>query len=307
MTERTGRSRTRSRRAVRLPDFIIVGAAKSGTTSLFAWLSEQPEIWSPQVKEPEFFSHERVWRRGVEWYGRMFAGAGTDRLCGEASTSYTKLSYSATAAERIAATIPDVRIVYVLRHPIERLRSHYRHEIQRGRERRPLAQALADPRNEYAGTSSYFARLEPYTRLLDRGQIQVVRFEDLVAPAGPGWSAIIAHLGLPDRPRPDGVYNVTADKLGFTRTMDRLWKLGLLRPVKYVPGPVRRLGKRALTRSGSDYTAELDRSLAQIPEPVERGIWDDVGRLERWLGVDRPLWPQIGTAQGTADDGAGPP
>jgi Sulfotransferase domain len=307
VTERTERFRTRSRRAVRLPDFIIVGAAKSGTTSLFTWLTAQPDIWSPHVKEPDFFSHEQVWRRGMDWYGRMFAGAGTDRLCGEASTSYTKLGFSATAAERIAATIPDVRIVYVVRHPIERLRSHYRHEIQRGREHRPLAEALADPQNEYAGTSSYFARLEPYTRLLDRSQIRVVRFEDLIAPAGTGWSAIIEHLGLPDRPRPDGVYNVTADKLGFTRTMDRLWKLGLLRPAKYFPRPVRRLGKRVLMRSGSEYIAELDRSLAQIPEDVERRIWDDVGRLERWLGVDEQLWPEIGAPQGSADGRAGGP
>ena len=280
---------------MRLPDFIIIGAAKSGTTSLFKWLSEQPEIRAPEVKEPDFFAHDRVWQRGPEWYGSLFAHAGPEFVTGEASTSYTELRYAATAAERMAETVPHVKVVYVLRHPLDRLRSHYRHEIQKGRERRPLAEALAEDGNEYVGSSRYFTCLEPYTRVFPREQICVVRFEDMVTEPAPAWFAILSHLGLSDRPVPGSVWNVTADKPGYSRATLKLYEKGLLRPVKHLPGPVRRLGKALLTRNGSKYADQLDRSSAHIPDEFEGQIWGDVAQLEAWLGVGRKLWPR--TAQ----------
>lgn len=274
----------------RLPHFIIIGAAKSGTTSLINWLAEQPEVWSPHLKEPDFFSHDRIWRRGPDWYGGIFAGAEPGLLCGEASTSYSELQYSARAAERMAATIPNVKLIYILRHPIERLRSHYRHEIQRGRERRPLAEAIADPTNEYVGSSLYLSRLEPYTRVFERDQICVARFEDVVDPGGRGWSAILDHLGLADRPQPGGVWNRTADKPGYTKTMLRLWKLGLLRPARYLPRRARSVGRALLTRSGAGYARMLENAAAPIPGVIEHRIWADVSRLGDWLGADGNLW-----------------
>src|SRR5262245_17814119 len=105
-----------------MPDFIIIGAKKSGTKSLINWLSEQPEVESTRIKEPNFFSWDDVWSRGPAWYSGLFAGAGTDRLCGEASTSYTELRHAIKAAERMGATVPAVKVIYTLRHPIERLR-----------------------------------------------------------------------------------------------------------------------------------------------------------------------------------------
>jgi Sulfotransferase domain len=286
----TDPGRTRKAEGSRFPDFIIIGAAKSGTTSLFKWLSEQPEIWVPGLKEPDFFSHDRIWSRGPEWYGTVFAGAGRSLLCGEASTSYTEIKYAARTAPRMAETIPDVKLIYVLRHPLERLRSHYRHETQRGRERRPLADAVAEVENEYVGSSLYFTCLEPYVSSFSRDQICVVRFEDLVTPPPIGWSAILDHLGLPQRPLPGGVYNRTADKPGYGRTLMRLSELGVLRGTRHLPGPVRRLGKTVFTRRRSDYALQLEQSRMPLPDAVERRIWTDVLRLEAWLGAESPLW-----------------
>jgi hypothetical protein len=290
---RTGDRDSRTARKAegsRLPDFIIIGAAKSGTTSLFRWLSEQQEVWVPDLKEPNFFSYDRIWSRGREWYGTVFAGASQSPLCGEASTSYTELQYAARTAPRMAETIPEVKLIYVLRHPLERLRSHYRHEIQRGRERRQLADAVAEVENEYVGSSLYFTCLEPYVKFFRRDQICVVRFEDLVTHPPLGWSAILDHLGLHQRPLPEGVYNRTADKPGYSRTLVRLWELGLLRGTKHLPGPVRRFGKALLTRHGHDYALQLEQSRMPLPEAVEQRIWTDVLRLEVWLGADTHLW-----------------
>jgi hypothetical protein len=286
---------------MRLPEFVIIGAAKSGTTSLFRWLSEQPEVWCPEVKEPDFFAHDDAWERGLGWYANLFVRAEGHPLTGEASTSYTELRHAATAARRMADTIADARLIYLLRHPLDRLRSHYRHEIQRGRERRSLADAVAVEGNEYVGSSRYFTCLEPYARAFPRGQICVVRFEDLVSAPAPGWAAILAHLGLGDRARPLTVWNVTADKPGYSRTALKLYERGLLRPAKHLPGPVRRLGRALLTRGGSDYKRRLAQSSAEVPDEVERRIWDDIEHLEAWLGVDRPLWPRTGDPARPAD------
>jgi Sulfotransferase family len=276
--------------ASRLPDFIIIGAAKSGTTSVFHWLSEQPEIHGCRLKEPDYFSHDREWRRGGGWYASLFAGAALDSLLGEASTSYTELRYAARTAARMAESVPAAKLLYLLRHPIERLRSHYLHDARKGRERRSLRDAVTDPTNEYLGSSLYYTCLKPYTLLFPREQICVVRFEDVVSDAASGWSQILAHLGLPIRPHPSSVWNRSSDKPAYTRTMLRLWESGLLRPARYLPSSVRRRGKAILTRGGSDHTRQMERSREALPRSVEERIWADVHSLEMWLGSDRPLW-----------------
>ncbi len=120
----------------RLPDFIVIGAAKSGTTTLHEWLHRQPEVYCSVLKEPRFFS--RDWGKGIDWYAGLFAGAATDQLIGEASTNYTDTNFSELAAERMSATIPCARLVYLLRHPVERLRSQYGHNWRRAAETAPL-------------------------------------------------------------------------------------------------------------------------------------------------------------------------
>ena len=84
------------------------------------------------MKEPVFFSDETAWNRGTDWYRSLFAESAPGSLTGEASVEYTDPAVADTAAARIAATIPDARLVCLLRDPIDRLRSHYRHEVQRG-------------------------------------------------------------------------------------------------------------------------------------------------------------------------------
>ncbi|MBA3583056.1 MAG: sulfotransferase domain-containing protein, partial [Gemmatimonadetes bacterium] len=143
-------------RNVRLPDFIVIGAMKSGTTTLFEWLADQPEFALPALKEPNFFSDDRQWRKGLGWYGGLFADAPPDCLVGEASVRYTGASLSAIAAERMAATVPHARLIYLVRHPIDRIRSQYRHWAIVMRGSKTLVEALNKPDNELVGRSLYY-------------------------------------------------------------------------------------------------------------------------------------------------------
>lgn len=278
----------------RLPDFVIIGAMKSATSTLYQWLRARPEVHMAWPKETNYFAVPKWWEQGIDWYTGRFAEATEDQLAGEASVIYTSPQYADVAAERMAEAVPQARLIYIVREPIERLRSHYRHEAQRHRETRSLLQCLAEPANTYVGHSMYFARLEPYLRLFPREQILVLRFDDFVEPPHPAWIEAQRFLGLSAGPAPGTAHNVTADKTQWTKTLLWMREHGVFtfaRAAK-LPTPIRKAGKRIFTRGGDTFRGVLDESDSAIPSELVRPIWDDVARMEAWLEVDRPLWPR---------------
>jgi len=278
----------------RLPDFVIIGAMKSATSTLYQWLRARPDVHMAHPKETNYFAVPKWWDQGIDWYTGQFAGATQSQLAGEASVIYTSPQYADVAAARMAEALPRARLIYIVREPIQRLRSHYRHEAQRHRETRSLLECLAEPGNTYLGHSMYHARLEPYLRLFPREQILVLRFEDFVKAPHPAWTEAQRFLGLPEQPAVGTAYNVTADKTQWTKTL--LWMrehevFTFARAAK-LPKPIRRVGKRVFTRGGDTFREVLDESDRAIPEELVRPAWDDLARLEAWLGVERPLWPR---------------
>jgi hypothetical protein len=272
-----------------LPDFLIVGAMKAGTTSLYRWLGQQEEVFMPTRKEPNFFCDQPVWSKGLGWYAEQFSDALPAQIRGEASVKYTAPEHNAKAAGRIWETLPWARLIFVARHPIDRLRSHYRHQVRRGRERRPLSAALEQPNNEYIRYSMYDKCLQPYFALFPKEQIRVVRFEDLIDREASGWEAVLSHLGLVSRPCPPVAYNTSSKKTQFTRPMLWTWERGLLRRVDAVPHVVRAIGKRILIRrtgSGAHFLTESD----QVDEALLLPVWNDISAFEERLGLDDPLW-----------------
>ena len=106
-----------------LPNLIIIGAQKSGTSSLHYYLDLHPEIAMSKLKELDFFSREERWRRGVDWYARQFRDA---PVRGEASPSYTSYPTYDSVPERISEVVPAARLVYLVRDPIDRIVSAWR-------------------------------------------------------------------------------------------------------------------------------------------------------------------------------------
>lgn len=269
---------------------------KSGTTTLFRWLAEQPEVTGATSKEPAFFSRDDRWELGLSWYEALFEATAVTQWLIEASTSYTNPDYSAKAARRMAEVRPTARLVYLLREPIDRARSHYRHQVQRGRERRPLIPALSDPGTNYLAQSRYWSCLVPYTEVFDRHQILVLRFEDLIGDEGVAWERVLRFLDMDTRPRPELAHNVTAAKpayaglLGAVARHDRL-----LRLATSLPGPVRKVAGRLIDRRPAGYESLMAGSTQPLPSSLTEDVWDDVAQLELWLGSDGPLWrrPEI--------------
>ena len=107
------------------PNLFVIGAMKSGTTTLHEYLGSHPEICMSDRKEPGYFVEEYGWSNGVDWYLRQFSGDGKEKYLGESTTDYTKLPRFKGVARRIAEFNPGAKIMYLLRDPIERTISHY--------------------------------------------------------------------------------------------------------------------------------------------------------------------------------------
>ena len=132
------RARALDRRPRLDPDFIIVGAQKAGSTSLYAYLAAHPDVDQPLVKEINYF--DLLADRGHAWYRRHFpVRSDTRHISGEASPMYMVHPY---ALERIARDLPEVKVIAILREPVSRLVSHYRHSVRLGHETLALNEAL---------------------------------------------------------------------------------------------------------------------------------------------------------------------
>jgi Sulfotransferase domain len=265
------------------PDFLIVGAMKAGTTSLSSWLGSQPEVFVPPIKEPNFFSDDRVWNKGLGWYRGLFDEAEPDRMGGEASVAYTDLVGSKVAATRIAQVLPDVKLVLVIRNPVDRLRSHYRHEVLRGRERRPLGEVLRDPSSPYVERSRYFACFEPFAERFHRPRMCVLRFEDLFGATEDGWLRLLGFLELEGRPRPTTRLNASAERAQFTPVMRAAWDAGVRRVPRFVPRVVRRAMKPIFLHDRPDPLLETAND--RVPSDVMDVLQADANRMSAWLDV----------------------
>jgi hypothetical protein len=193
---------SRSAQAQDLPTFIVIGAMKAGTTSLYHYLRNHDEIFMSRIKELDFFVSESNWSRGLDWYRHQFSGAGDAIARGEASTLYTKFPEYRGVPERIASLLPDVRLVYVVRDPIVRLRSHYQHRVMTGAEKAPPEMALLQ-NPTYLNCSRYAMQLEQYLDHFPREQILVVASESLRTDRRATVQEVYRFLGVDPTQLPD--------------------------------------------------------------------------------------------------------
>jgi hypothetical protein len=167
----------------RLPNFLIIGASKCGTTSLWTYLNRHPDLFLADPKEPMFFNWEAHYDQGVDWYSNLFADAGNKQAIGEATTSYTYAPHSPDVPQRMHHLIPDCRLIYMVRPPVARTYSHYLQELQ---------VRVWAPEGELGTFESaikmcpmlidagmYLKQIEHFLRFYRRDQIKVLLLEDL--------------------------------------------------------------------------------------------------------------------------------
>jgi hypothetical protein len=179
-----------------LPDFIIIGAMKCGTSTLAAQLAAQDGVFVTTPKEPNFFSDEDVFAKGMGWYEALFEGAAPGDLKGEASTHYTKLPTYPAAAARAHAAAPGARLIYLMREPVGRAISHYVHEWTQGIAGDDLDKAI-DALPEMTAYSRYDEQLAPWRALYGADAILCLRLEDMKADPLGALERVAVHLRRP--------------------------------------------------------------------------------------------------------------
>jgi hypothetical protein len=184
---------------IRLPDFLILGAMKAGTSSLADWMNEHPQIFLPG-KEVQFFNGKNF-GRGRDWYAAHFAGTAKP-VVGEKTPAYL---YSEECAGRIRNFLGHPRLIVVLRHPVDRMWSNYCHTVLRGQESLSFAGAVqADAERErqgnlfrcYARRSRYAFQMARYLEHFDRSRMHLLAFEDLMEKPQEELRRIYSFLGV---------------------------------------------------------------------------------------------------------------
>jgi hypothetical protein len=200
-----------------LPDFLILGAQKAGTTALYAYLRRHPKITGPSWKEVSYF--DRHYARGPSWYRGNFPNLLRARgvLVGEASPSYL---FHPLAPQRVKELVPEARLIALVRNPIERALSHYNHELALGRERLTFEDALgaeegrlegeeerlrADPRyfssewwsHTYKARGRYAEQLERWLEVWPREQLLILPSEELLDEPKRAHADVLEFLGAP--------------------------------------------------------------------------------------------------------------
>ncbi len=199
-----------------LPNFLIIGTPKAGTTAIYHYLKQHPEIYLSPNKEPHFFSF--IGEQKPDWgvktlaeYEKLFQGVTQEKAIGEASIWYL---YSQSAAEQIKHYIPDVKIIIILRNPIERAYSSWAFRVQCGWESIvDFQQALQAEENRiannyewdfhYLHTGFYYNQIQRYFKLFPREQIFIGTHDDLKQDCASFLKNIFNFLEVDDTFIPD--------------------------------------------------------------------------------------------------------
>jgi Sulfotransferase domain len=285
-----------------LPNLLIIGAAKCGTTSLHRYLDQHPHISMAganggSAKELRFFTDPH-WRDELDRYTRHFSPDAAIR--GEATPAYTFYPLHRGVPERIHALVPEVRLIYLVRDPLERIASHW---VQRywGGDRRSFEDWMREydrPDNLLVCPSRYATQIEQYLRYFDLSQILILDQRELRTNRSATLKRVFAFLAVDDAvdsPAFDEELNVGAEKEAFTGFGHQLWTrvLGsdgsIGRFGRGLPMPVRRTVGRPIRRvlSRSIETPVIDERLrAELTALLK----DEADRFRELAGREFRHW-----------------
>jgi Sulfotransferase domain len=309
MSIRQKRSEHREWTMSRKPDFFIVGAAKSGTTSLYRHLIQHSAIFMPELKEPHFFGewHPAPGVKDLEEYLSLFVGVPEEIQAGEATTAYL---YSSTCAQEIKRFQPIAKIIMILRNPVDRAYSNY-WEQRQGKyweSREPVEtlgfeEALeAEPDRikegwgyafHYIACGRYAEQVARYLDVFGNDAVRVYLFEDLVADAEAVCRNVFSFLEVePDYPiKVAKAYNPSGPSRSALLSKLIYDRLSIKEPVKkVVPITVRRSVKEWLRAKNVGPTPKMNPETRSRLQGVFR---NDILRLEKLIGRDLSNWLEM--------------
>ena len=297
---------------MRLPDFYIIGAMKAGSTTLDATLRRHPSLFLCPIKEPQFFSRDHVYAKGLEWYGSLFDDASDNQLVGESSTCYSRDPVYPDACARIAQHTPDAKFLYIVRHPVDRFVSHYGHAIRvmirDGASDIPTFRRFIEEDEEAHAAGLYAHQHAIYADRFGADRVKIVLFEELRSDARAHLDEIQRFLGVdPIDLTDDGAlprFNAREDVVRRTaarhlvRTVRDAPVVSSLR--KLVPSGLRGKARKSLlstlekSAATSGASSEVESRIEPLTDELRALILEryapSTERFEQLIGRQLPEW-----------------
>ena len=279
------------------PNLFVIGAAKSGTTSLHHVLGSHPEIYMCEPKEPAFFVPElKYLPKEQDWYISLFENCGDVKYAGESSTHYAKRPLFEGVYERIFEFQPEARIIYLMRDPLDRAISHYWHNIHSIRpefhEERPMLEAISeDPL--YMEYGNYAMQLEPWLERFGRDSILPVVYEELIADPSAEIERIFNWLGVSPVDAPQSLEHKNARQehvmkprgLGVLESFRHSRTWNYLAP--WVPRSLKRIASGLAVKPEKPKQEDMSAAVMERMRPIAKV---NVERIRELLGRDFPIW-----------------
>lgn len=270
------------------PNFIIIGAMKCGTSSLYHYLQLHPEVGMSTIKEVDFFIEENNFNKGVDWYQSQFQG--DFKIFGEASPNYSKAHYFAGVPRRMYELVPQVKLIYLVRDPIDRIVSHYTHNYSEGREHRSINEALQEPEdNHYVMCSKYFWQLEQYFEFFSENQMLIIPSFRLRDDRRTTLQQIFDFLEI-DRSFYTSEYEQQKHKTNKKRRKGKISRFILESPViKTLKGYIPDIVKDPIKRATRPEVTKPEISPA-VRKEVQAFLRPDIDRLRTFSGLKLDRW-----------------
>lgn len=282
-----------------LPNFLIIGAAKSGTTALYEYLSQHPQIYMSPVKEPHFFSlgsksGKKIKFNNIEEYQELFKDVSEERAIGEASPSYL---YFPETYQRIQQSIPQTKLIAILRHPVDRAYSNFLHNQFLGWEKiEDFSETLEAEKTRYGNRrwgyafyykdcGFYYSQLKRYFDNFPQNQIKVYLYDDLQKDSQRLMQNIFAFLEVDSSFCPALSVKHNVSGVGKNKALHEfLLKTNpiksILKPL--VPGKLRtQIKNRSLTKP---------KLLPQLRQQLLEEYREDILQLQDLIQRDLSMW-----------------
>lgn len=277
-----------------LPGFLIIGAMKSGTTTLYRDLLPNPAVFMPLDKEPSNLNTDEVLTpEGLKRYAELFESKRPEQVGGEASTSYTKIPTVTGVPGRARRVLgADVRLVYLLREPVSRAISHHAHALTTGDTTDRDFNRDVRAKEKYLDYSRYAMQAEAWLDVFGPDRLMFVRFESFVKDRKGTIERVSRFIGVEPRPdlvKEDAVYNKTSERV---RSVGLVSRIAASRAYKKLVRPVLSVEFRTRFRSMVLPKANVQ-PVAPTAETIDwmiERLAPDMERLGRLMGHAGPVW-----------------
>ncbi|MGH2924834.1 MAG: sulfotransferase family protein [Solirubrobacterales bacterium] len=271
-----------------LPNLIVIGAQKCGTSGLHYYLSLHPETSMSKPKELNFFIAERSFPRGLDWYRAHFDARATVR--GEASPNYTAYPQHVGVPERMHSVVPDAKLLYMVRDPIDRIAAHWIHNYAKRREKGDLRTTLMHPNTSYLARSLYYTQLQQFLRVYPLERILLVEQEELRTNRIETLRRVFEFIGVDpgfSHARFSDERHKTSRKTRATPLAMRLERIGETPRGRAIPPTFwRAVGGLFPFRR----TIEVPEVREALPDEALRSLREDAERLRELTGREFATW-----------------